>query len=52
LTVASPSAIAFTGSFTPVLECTQVMATIRVRSVTAASSRPTIWPASACSGSS
>ncbi len=56
--VASPflalmaSAIARIGSFTPVLECTQVTATIRVRGVRAADSRLTIWSTLAVAGSS
>jgi hypothetical protein len=36
-----------TGSLTPVLECTHVRATTRVRGVTAATIRPTISPAEA-----
>ena len=40
------------GSITPVLECTQVTATTRVRGPTAAMRRVTISSTSACSGSS
>ena len=45
LTSATTSAIARTGSFTPVLECTQVSATSRVSGRMASRTRLTIWSA-------
>jgi hypothetical protein len=48
---ATTSASARIGSLTPVLECTQVTATTRVRSVIAAASALTIWSWLALAGS-
>jgi hypothetical protein len=49
---ASASAIARTGSFTPVLECTQVTATARVRALTPSRTAVTMPSTEALEGSS